>query len=191
MPGPVSQRGRSRAAARGQVARGVIFLTPNFTGDFTLSNGVPDEKKGDFKLERYKFILQQINSLNESVHKYLTLYQTLATAIVGGIVLIFVSWKQLKIEASVAKAGVEGLLVLFIILTLFILVSLCAGVASWFDYRKEENEVLDDAIAKDYRKAPRLGNLWRWNETYVVLFIVAMAFAVVLYISICLVPQIH
>lgn len=156
-----------------------------------MSDDVPDDKKGDFKLERYKFILQQINSLNESVHKYLTLYQTLATAIVGGIVLVFVSWKQLKIEASVARAGVEGLLCLFVILTLFMLVSICAGVASWFDYRKEENEVLDDALKEGYRKKPSLKNFWRWNETYVVLFIVLMAVVIFLYVSIALVPLIR
>ena len=38
----------------------------------------------EFKLERYKYVLQQLNSLNENHHKYLTLYQTLMTAVIGG-----------------------------------------------------------------------------------------------------------
>ena len=149
-----------------------------------------DDKKSEFKLERYKFILQQINTLNENVHKYLTLYQTLATAIVGGVVLIVVSWKQLKIEAHIARAGVEGLLCLYVVLTLFIVVAIGAGIASWFDYRKEENEVLDEVVREGYRKPPQLGNLWRWNETYVLLFIVLMALVVCGYIGFWLMPLI-
>jgi hypothetical protein len=155
-----------------------------------LSNENTGDTKSAFKLERYKFILQQINTLNENVHKYLTLYQTLATAIVGGVVLIVVSWKQLKIDAPTARAGVEGLLCLFIVLTLFILGSIGAGIASWFDYRNEENEVLNEAVSEGYRKPPKFGNLWRWNETYVFIFIVVMALVVCGYIGFWLMPLI-
>lgn len=42
-------------------------------------------KADDYKLERYKFILQQLNSLNETTQKYITLFQTLATAVLEQI----------------------------------------------------------------------------------------------------------
>jgi len=48
----------------------------------TVSGTGPDPSQGanpdtahDFKLERYKFLLQQINLLNENAHRQLTLYQ--------------------------------------------------------------------------------------------------------------------
>lgn len=46
--------------------------------------------RSDFELERYKYILSQIQHLNEGIHKYLSLFQTLTTAIVGGGVALFV-----------------------------------------------------------------------------------------------------
>ena len=76
-----------------------------------------DQNRGvEFKLERYKFVLQQIHSLNENIHKYLTLFQTLATAIVGGGVIIFVTWQDTGLSVDVARIGIQALLGLLIIL---------------------------------------------------------------------------
>ncbi|MFL6214850.1 MAG: hypothetical protein ACJ74J_13280 [Blastocatellia bacterium] len=138
-----------------------------------MSNPSGSDKKADYKLERYKYILQQLNALNENAHKYLALYQTLATAIIGGGVLVFVSWKQLKIDAEVARVGIRGLLGLLIILTAFVALSIISGLFSWFDYRREEVELLKKEIGSGFRQPPRLKNLWRWSETYLLLFLVA------------------
>ena len=54
------------------------------------ARATPDDPAINFKLERYKYILGQINFLNENLHKYLTLFQTLATAIVSAAVAVFV-----------------------------------------------------------------------------------------------------
>jgi hypothetical protein len=48
----------------------------------------------EFKLERYKYILNEIHFLNENIHKYLSLFQTLATAVAGGAAAIFVGWRK-------------------------------------------------------------------------------------------------
>ena len=56
-----------------------------------------------FKVERYKYILQEMRSLNENVHKYLALYQTLATFVVGGGVGVFVGWKSLHLSSEVVE----------------------------------------------------------------------------------------
>lgn len=142
-----------------------------------MSNPQGSDKKADFKLERYKYILQQLNALNENAHKYLALYQTLATAIIGGSVLVFVSWKQLKIDAEVARVGIRGLLWLLVALTAFVVISIVSGLFSWFDYRREEIELLKKEIGSGFRHPPSLKNFWRWSETYLLLFLlVAMIF---------------
>lgn len=38
--------------------------------------------RNEFALERYRYILQQIHAVNENAHRFLALYQTLATALV-------------------------------------------------------------------------------------------------------------
>jgi hypothetical protein len=42
-----------------------------------------DEIGMEFKLERYKYILKQSHFFNENIHKYLSLFQVLATALVA------------------------------------------------------------------------------------------------------------
>lgn len=138
-----------------------------------------NDSVSEFRLEHYKYILQEIHSLNNNLNKYLALFQTLATVIIGGGISIFASWRSLKIGANTARAGIQGLLGLLILLTLFITVSIVANVLSWFDYRKEEVELLDQVVKPNYRRPPTLRNFWRWSETYVLLFIIVVVVAVV------------
>ena len=84
-----------------------------------MENKSEPDRGPDFMLERYKYILQQIHFLNENIHKYLALFQTLATVIVGGGVAIFISWESLNITADVAREGIRGLLGLLVVLALF------------------------------------------------------------------------
>lgn len=144
----------------------------------------------DFELERYKFILQQINALNDNLHKYLSLFQTLAAAIVGAGVSLFVGYPTLKISPDVARAGIYGLLWLLTILGAFAALSVVAGLVSWFDYRKEECALLDELVRKGFRQPPRLGNFWRWYETYVLLFIVGAVAFVWIYTANNIIPLI-
>ncbi len=71
-------------------------------------DGTPPDKPDsrDFVLERYKYILQQINAVNENVHRFLAIYQTLAVALVSGGLALFVGYRKWGIAASVARAGV-------------------------------------------------------------------------------------
>jgi hypothetical protein len=146
------------------------------------------DKSNEFKIERYKYILLQLNTLNENIHKYLTLFQALLTAVVGGIVTVFVSWKNLKIEVGTAKLGIQGLLGLLIILSSFVLVSIVSGVFSWFDYRKEEAKLLDDTIKPGFRRQPNIRNFWRWYETYMVIFIVGVTIFIYCFVENSLLP---
>lgn len=134
---------------------------------------IPEPDKGkEFKLEHYKYILLQRQALNDNVHKYLTLFQTLITGIAGGGVAIFVGWKELKIDASVARLGIQGLLWLAMILAAFVITSILSSVFTWFDNRREETKLFHQEIGSDYGKPPKWKNIWRWHETYFVLFLV-------------------
>jgi hypothetical protein len=120
------------------------------------------DKGNEFKLERYKYILGEIHFLNDSVQKYLTLFQTLATAVVGAAAAVFVSWRKLAIDAAMARTTVRGLLGLFLILAPFVILSVLAGVFSWLDYRREEASLLDEAVRPGFRSLPRPENFPRW-----------------------------
>jgi uncharacterized membrane protein YfcA len=144
----------------------------------------------EFKLERYKYILQEMRSLNDNTHKYLTLFQTLATLIIGGGVGVFVGWKSLRIPPDAAIAGINGLLILLVVLGLFVITSIAAGMISWFDYRNEEVELLDQ-VQQNFRKKPNLRNFWRWTETYMIGFIVTVVIFICFYIESQIVPLIH
>lgn len=142
----------------------------------------------EFKLERYKYILQQLNALNENIHKYLTLFQALLTAVVGGIVTVFVSWKNLKIEVESARLGIQGLLGLQVLLSLFVVVSIVSGMFSWFDYRNEEVKLLEAAVKSGFRRKPSLRNFWRWYETYMIIFILGATIFIYCFVANNLLP---
>lgn len=137
--------------------------------------------KEDYALERYKYILKEIQALNGNLYRYLTLFQVLASAIIGGGITLFVGWRELHIDASAARAGLYGLLGLLVLVAAFIVLSLIIGILSWVDYRREEVELLDREVGKGLREKPRLRNFWRWYETYVVLFIILTVLAIYFY----------
>ena len=126
----------------------------------------------DFKLERLKFVLQQIDRLNERFHKYIAQFQTLTTAIFGAGAIVFVTWSKGGVAADVAQSVIEGLVGLLAMLGLFIIVFVCTGAISWMDYRHEEVRILNDALGPGYRRPPQLRNFFRWHEFYLVLMIV-------------------
>jgi hypothetical protein len=155
------------------------------------NNTEKPDKSGDYKLERYKYILQQLHSLNENNHKYLSLYQALVTAVIGGGIAIFVGWKELKIDAATARVGIRGLLGLLVILTLFVCILIIVGIFSWFDYRREEVKLLKQEVDSSFRQKPKLGNIWRWSETYLILFIIVMMVIIYIFVEWRLIPLIY
>lgn len=152
----------------------------------------PTEKplKNELKMERYKYILQQLQMLNENSHKYLTLFQTLAIFIVGGGTYLFVSWRSFHISSEVVRTSMQGLLGLLILMTLFIIVSLASGIASWFDYRKAELQLLDEEVGVGFRNAPRLRDWWRWYEMHMMIFIFLIVLFIVIFVETQIIPQI-
>lgn len=133
----------------------------------------------EFELERYKFILGEISNLNSNFHNYLSLYQKLTTIIIGGLILIFINWKKLAIPIDVASLGIKACYALQITLSLFIIFIILAGIFSWFDYRKEEVELLNSISTAHSRSLPSFKNLWRWHETHTIIFILVIMIIVI------------
>lgn len=147
-----------------------------------------DKNALEFKKERYKFILSEIQNLNGNIHKYLTLYQTLVTAVIGAGIYVFINYKKMEISPDVAQLAIKGLLGLLVLLSVFVIISMLSGLFSWFDYRKEEVALLDVVVAKGFRKLPEKGNFWRWYETYIILFILFILIAVVVFTNYSIIP---
>jgi hypothetical protein len=144
----------------------------------------------DFNLERYKYILQQINATNENVYRTLTLYQTLVTAITGGAIGLFVGYKQWQLEPAVARSGVVALLWLQSLVAVFSVVLIAVGILNWLDYRNEECDLTDLVVYPGFRQRPRSKNLLRWHETYIILFIIGTCASIWIVASLLLIPAI-
>jgi hypothetical protein len=115
--------------------------------------------RNEFALERYRYVLQQIQTVNENAHRFLAIYQTLATALVAAALALFVGYRKWELAAATARGGVIGLLTLVVV-----------GALAWLDYRNEECDITEEIVGPGFRKRPCPGNFLRWYETYVVFF---------------------
>ena len=88
-----------------------------------------------------------MHTLNENMQKYLTIFQTLTTAIIeAGIIFFLIGGESLNLSANLASAGIRGLMGLLIVLSIFVILSIVSGIYSWIDFRREEVDLLDHAV---------------------------------------------
>ncbi|WP_229068992.1 hypothetical protein [Actinoplanes sp. DH11] len=144
----------------------------------------------DFELERYKFILQQLHTVNENVHRFLGLFQAIATGLLTVGIALFVGYKKWDLAPDIAATGIEAVMWLITLTAGFTLLLVVAGVFSWIDYRREECQLLERHVRLNARSAPRLSNFWRWYETYVVLFILLAIVFLWFYVNAVILPTI-
>jgi len=148
--------------------------TANESGSIGNSfEGAKQDMVRDFSTERYRFILQQIHTVNENVYRFLAIYQTLMTALVGAQVILFVNYRRWGIPAAVSRTGLIAILLLETMIACFAVLLIITGVLAWLDYRNEECDLTDRLIGVGFRDRPAKRNLFRWYETYIVLFIMA------------------
>jgi len=133
----------------------------------------PAEATPAIVVERYKYILQQIQTVNENVYRFFAIFQTLMTAIVTGALALFVGYSTWGISADTARLGIRGLLFLASIVAAFTVLLVLVGVLSWLDYRRDECELTVKYFEVGFRSPPRLRNFYRWYETYIILFVVS------------------
>lgn len=148
------------------------------------------EETPAIEAERYKYILQQIHTVNENVYRFLAIFQTLVTAIVTAALALFVSYSKWGISPSTARTGVTGLLILATVIAAFTLLLVVVGVLSWLDYRREECELTARYLEPGFRKPPRVGNFYRWYETYVIIFIIAVTITIWILGEVLIIPKI-
>lgn len=134
----------------------------------------PYEEVPTIVVERYKYILNQIHVVNENVYRFFAIFQALVTAMVTAALGLFVGYAKWGISTDTARTGVRGVLVLTTAVAAFTVLMVVIGVLSWLDYRREECELTEKYFAAGFRTAPRLRNFYRWYETYIVFFIVAI-----------------
>lgn len=125
----------------------------------------------EFSLERYKFILQQLQAVNENVYRFLAIYQTLLTALVGAQVVLFINYKRWGVSAAVCRTGLIALLLIETLIACFVILLIIIGILSWLDYRNEECDLTDQVVKVGFRKRPNKHNLFRWYETYIIVFV--------------------
>jgi hypothetical protein len=154
------------------------------------SNNADTTKDNNYIIERYKYILSQIHTINENVSKYLTLFQTLTTAIVGGGITVFLNWKKMDVAPELAVAAINGLTILLWLLTAFVFISITVGILSWIDYRNEEVDLLEKTNTPELRQRHKLINFWRWYETYILVFTVVSTSVITFFVETQIIPLI-
>lgn len=150
--------------------------------------GQISEIEKDFGLERYKFILQQMQALDENVHRFLTIYQTLTSTLVGGGLALFVGYRKWGIRTGTARSGVIGMMWLVTIIAAFTVLLIIAGILNWLDYRREECDLTDTVVRRGFRKAPEPRNFFRWHETHIILFVIGSVVFLWIFVLIYILP---
>ena len=82
----------------------------------------------ELHIERYKYILQQLHSLNENAYRLLGIYQSLSTLLAGAGIALFVGYRKWGISAELAKSGLTGLAVLLTIVGSFTILLIIVGI---------------------------------------------------------------
>jgi hypothetical protein len=142
------------------------------------------------QLERYKYLLQQLHTVNENVYRFLAIYQALISTLAGGALALWVGYRRWGISPSLARHGIVGILVLVTLIAVFTVLLIIVGILNWLDYRREECRFTDEVAYPGFRLPPETRNLLRWYETYVVLFILATVAAVWIYGLLVVLPTV-
>lgn len=132
----------------------------------------------DLLLERYKHVLAQMTRLDENAHKFLTLFQGTTTAIVTGIVALWLGYERLGVGKEQARSGVVAALLMVAGVGLVTVAVLVVGAFAWMDYRREE-VALTAGVGAFSRSAGRWRNLWRWQETYMVGLVILVSVLII------------
>jgi hypothetical protein len=154
-------------------ARTTSAPTPTKTGVDSLMQGQQNDRDTtrEFALERYKYLLQQIHTVNENVYRFLAIYQTLSTALVSSGLVLFVGYKKWGILTGVAHAGIIAVMWLQTAVAASTSLLILTGLLNWVDYRREECELTDRIVYPGFREPIRSRNFYRWYETHILVFI--------------------
>ncbi|MFI5935944.1 hypothetical protein [Actinoplanes sp. NPDC051494] len=128
--------------------------------------------------------------MNDNVYKFLAIYQTLATVLVGAGLSLFVGYRKWEIAPAAAKSATLAIVWLLTFVALCTVLLVVVGLLNWLDYRHEECDLTDQIVFRGFRHRPRLNNFFRWYETYIVVFIVGSVIFIWIYTCEIIVPNI-
>jgi hypothetical protein len=152
--------------------------------------GKSDDLSAEIVKMRYAHILSQIKTVDDNVLRFLTIYQTVVSALVAGQVLLFVNHNRWALTAEITKIGLRGIFALEIIVGAFACLMIIIGMVAWLDYRKEECQIANALLGDGFRDSPDPSHWYRWHETYVVLFILLSLIAISILVEGWMIPAV-
>ena len=99
---------------------------------------------------------------------------------------LFAGWQTLHLNASIAFLSFLLLFALLMLLSIYVVASLVAGIMAWREYSKEEHSLRTLLGAVEPGGSVKM-SVWRWYESYmialVLLFIVGAVAALVFIVA--------
>ncbi|ENU4084551.1 hypothetical protein ACFH11_000077 [Enterobacter asburiae] len=127
--------------------------------------------QNDFLLERYKYVLQRKQHLNEATFKIAAIFQTVLLALGIGQYNVVSLWKQKTIDIVLAKLFTNCILAMLIALTGLVITLISGGIVAWLKYRADESDI-EFKVSGTRRPEVKLKSVLRWYETYFLLIVV-------------------
>lgn len=131
--------------------------------------------KEKFLIERYKYILSRKQSLNETTFKIAAIYQVIIIALAASQYNVVTLLKSKVLDKNIAIFFSNCLIVMLTILTSLTITLLVGGIFSWLKYRHEESLIESEAFGTS-REKPKVFNILRWYETYLVTIVLLIFF---------------
>jgi hypothetical protein len=140
-------------------------------------------------LERYKYVIDQKKRLNETTFKIAAFYQSIVLVILAAQFRILELSQKSEIDVELASLGTWGLFGAAFALTTLSILLLAGGIASWFDYRKDE-VILEQQLGGRARDPGSFKGILRWYETYIAITMISSVTAYWFAVKLIVIPQI-
>lgn len=119
-------------------------------------------------VERYKFIQEKIHFLDKMLHTNISLIVKIIIGIFTVILSIFlINLKQptlIHLDTITLSLKISSILIGLISL-IFLLMTI-SNILAWFDYRRDEVELLEQFGKEFKRTVPKAKNFFMWQETW-------------------------
>lgn len=119
-------------------------------------------------IERYKFIQEKIHFLDKILHININLIVKILIGVFTFILSVFLI--HIKQPALISQASVTLSLqfssILISLTSLIFLLMTISNIFAWFDYRKDEVQLLEKFGGDFKRTEPKAKNFLMWQETW-------------------------
>lgn len=136
------------------------------------------EAQGLIAVERYKFIQEKIKKLDSQFEQSLnTMLKTIIALVAFGVAVLLAKLEGKIQSESIVLLAIQTIGLLLSISSIFHLLTNLAVMFSWWDYRKEEVELLNQVGCNLNRSKPVIciKKVLRWHETYLLLLLFLLA----------------